>query len=66
MARGYTHLEGPERVTMAFQKVFGFMEAKEQREDKIQRNTDALIAEEFKIKAAKALKRRRERIAKRK
>lgn len=35
MNRGYTHLQGDERVTAAFSKVFKMMEVKEQREEKI-------------------------------
>ena len=41
LGRGYTHLEGEERVTAAFQKMFVFMEAGEQREEKLTRTADA-------------------------
>ena len=51
MGRGYTNMLGEERVTAAFQKVFGMMEAKEQRNEKIQRKNDAIAREEAKIKA---------------
>ena len=59
MARGYSHLQGEERVTVAFQKVFGMMEAKEQREEKLQRKREAIAAEEARIKAQKAAERRK-------
>lgn len=66
MARGFTNLQGDERITVAFQRVFKMMGAKEQRDDKIQKKNDAIAAEKARIKAEKAAQRRKERLAKRK
>lgn len=66
LSRGYTHLEGDERVTAAFQKVFGMMQVKEQREEKIQRRLAAEAQEQARLKAERAAERRKDRMAKRK
>ena len=54
MARGYTNLIGEERVTAAMQKVFCFMEAKEQREEKVQMRVDDEVAEANRLKRVAA------------